>query len=143
MQAYFQRSLLILLLILFFLAQLSQAETTKMNVAQDIPLSGFFIDQTVSPLAQQFALSFSLQWHQYSASEKVNVVMKEEPSARWGSKIIITVDNYTVFSTVLNRRMKNLEFLTKSAGKSVLSSTLALLRKSNEYNNPDLAPDEI
>ncbi len=74
--------------------------------AQEIAISGFVVDRTISRFGKDFYQNFSVLWHEVpvSLTEGVNLVIKETVVPRSGTRLTIEIDHKIVYLTHFGRR---------------------------------------
>ena len=74
--------------------------------AQEIVISGFVVDRTISRFGKDFYQHFSVLWHEVpeSLTEGVNLVIKETVVPRSGTRLVIEIDHKIIYLTHFGRR---------------------------------------
>ena len=74
--------------------------------SQEITVSGFLVDRTISRFGKDFYQYFSVLWQEVpvSLTEDVNLVIKETVVPRSGTRLTIEIDNKIIYLTYFWRR---------------------------------------
>ncbi|MCK5604145.1 hypothetical protein KAR91_19815 [Candidatus Pacearchaeota archaeon] len=113
---------------IFYFASMILMVVTPVNANSnnnEIDLSGLVIDRTITLKGRQFYLAFSSSWSPSKKIDSYNIIIKEKPSARWGSKITIENQGKILYSTLLQRNgselKKQVQIATQSVNKQLFS----------------------
>ena len=74
--------------------------------SQEITVSGFLVDRTISRFGKDFYQYFSVLWQEVpvSLTEDANLVIKETVVPRSGTRLTIEIDNKIIYLTYFGRR---------------------------------------
>jgi len=113
----------------FLLIILSLIFLSNSLFAQEVILSGFVLDQTKTKVGRDFYESFAKVWEFPSGMEDKNIIINEMSDPRWGSMIIIYVEEVAVYSTMLKPRLEDIEEKVDEAVDAVLNYFVFLMRQ--------------
>lgn len=116
----------------FLLITLSLIFLSNSPFAQEAILSGFVLDQTKTKVGRDFYETFAKIWEFPSGMEDKNIIINEMSDPRWGSMIIIYVEDVAVYSTMLKPRLEDIEEKVDEAVDAVLNYFVFLMRQE-EY----------
>ncbi len=114
-------SIVILILSIIFLKNTIFANETS--------LSGFVLDQTKTRVGREFYEDFAKVWQFPPGMEDKNIIITEMTDPRWGSMIIIYVDEVAVYSTMLKPRLEDIEEKVDDAQDAVLNYFMFLIKQ--------------
>lgn len=109
------------LLLLVLLLLILQAKA----VAGDL-LQGLIIDRTVTQTGHEFYRSFNAEWQEQEGVQSYTLTIKELPSARWGSRLLVEAQGEVVFRTVLFPGARQIDERAKAAVPFVIEQLLLL-----------------
>ncbi len=107
------------LLLCCLLSPLQAEEQQSAQARSEAELSGLIIDNTISRFGHDFHryLSFQLQ----DAEELENdLVVRERPSARWGSLVWVEYGPRTVYRRFLQPNMTEIEAIAEDAARVII-----------------------
>ncbi|KQQ87022.1 CsgE family curli-type amyloid fiber assembly protein [Massilia sp. Leaf139] len=110
--------------------------------ARDL-FDGIVIDQTITRAGKDFYQLFSASWFDQPLAERYTVSVRELPSARFGSQIIVTFGNRRIYQGQIspnrNQNKRVSETAVEIAYKAVTEGEMQRLL----FKDPDLGQDEI
>jgi len=120
----------------------AQAQETATQAQSEAELSGLIIDNTVSRFGHDFHryLSFRLQ----DSSELENdLVVRERPSARWGSLVWVEYGPRTVYRRFLQPNMTEIETIADEAAQVILEDISRSKLQNLLQDTFDMDRDEL
>jgi len=114
--------------------------TTFSAKGDDIALSGFLVDRTISRFGRDFYQGFSQTWRDIpvSMTEGVNLVIKETVVPRSGTRLVIERDNKPIYMTHFGRRNTIVKRQVEQALHTVVND---IARINFNASNSDMAAD--
>lgn len=106
-------------------------------------LSGVAINQTITPVGQNFFRAFAAAWHDKDINSRVSVTVFERASARWGSLIWVEHSGRRVYQTVLHSGRGNGGNPGQDAAAIVYQNAMQYELEAKLFKDPDLAGDEL
>ncbi|EJM39163.1 Curli assembly protein CsgE [Pseudomonas sp. GM33] len=125
-----------------WLAALVLTLVTSFASAQDDEMLGFIIDDTISHIGHDFYYSFSERLRATSPMD-FNLVVRERPSARWGSLVTVEFQQRLVYRRFLPPNTVELKDEAYEAADQV---RMEIVRRKLEVllqDTTDLERDEI
>lgn len=110
--------------------------------ASEDELRGFIIDSTISHIGHEFYRYFSDRLRDTSALD-FNLVVRERPSARWGSLVWVEHENQTIYRSFLQPNTAELKPLAEQAADQI---TERIARQKIErllQDSTDIGKDEL
>jgi len=106
--------------------------------SEEIALSGFLVDRTISRFGRDFYQYFGVLWREMpiSMTEGVNLVIKETIVPRSGTRLVIEIDNQPIYMTQFGRRNTIVKHQVEQALYTVVDN---LVRINFNSQNDDLA----
>jgi len=98
-------------------------------LAQEVSLSGFVFDQTKTKVGRDFYEVFARAWEFPSGLEDKNIYITEMTDPRWGSMVIIYVEDSAVYSSMLKPRLEDIEGKVEEALDAVLNYFVYLMEQ--------------
>jgi len=129
-------------LIRHWLAALVLTLVTSFASAQDDEMLGFIIDDTISHIGHDFYYSFSERLRATSPMD-FNLVVRERPSARWGSLVTVEFQQRLVYRRFLPPNTVELKDEAYEAADQV---RMEIVRRKLEVllqDTTDLERDEL
>lgn len=111
-------------LFLFSQAVCAQADTEAFHIENE--LSGVVLDHTITRTGHEFADHLTRFRQSLYPGADYNLVVRERPSARWGSLLWITSNRKIVFKTFIHPSRANI----KKTARQAISSVDETLRKT-------------
>ncbi|AQZ95518.1 CsgE family curli-type amyloid fiber assembly protein [Halopseudomonas phragmitis] len=105
-------------------------------------IGGFIIDQSISHIGHQFYRYFAERIRDGGELE-FNLVIRERPSARWGSLIWVERDGRVLYHRMLAPNTAQLQLVAHDAADSVLELLLREDLESLLYDTFDMERDEL
>lgn len=130
------------LLLLCLLGPLQAEEQQSAQARSEAELSGLIIDNTISRFGHDFHryLSFQLQ----DAEELENdLVVRERPSARWGSLVWVEYGPRTVYRRFLQPNMTEIEAIAEDAARVILADISRSKLQNLLQDTFDMDRDEL
>lgn len=130
------------LLLCCLLAPLQAQEQQSAQARSEAELSGLIIDNTISRFGHDFHryLSFQLQ----DAEELENdLVVRERPSARWGSLVWVEYGPRTVYRRFLQPNMTEIEAIAEDAARVILDDISRSKLQNLLQDTFDMDRDEL
>ncbi len=130
------------LLLLCLLGPLQAQEQQSAQARSEAELSGLIIDNTISRFGHDFHryLSFQLQ----DAAELENdLVVRERPSARWGSLVWVEYGPRTVYRRFLQPNMTEIEAIAEDAARVILDDISRSKLQNLLQDTFDMDRDEL
>ncbi|MBX9753271.1 MAG: curli production assembly/transport protein CsgE [Pseudomonadaceae bacterium] len=124
---------------LYLLLALSGITTAQ---AVEDEMRGFIVDNTISRFGHDFYRYFSDRLRDTSALD-FNLVIRERPSARWGSLVWVEHENRTLFRSFLQPNASELKQLAEQAADQVQDSIAKQKIELFLQNSTDMAKDEL
>jgi curli production assembly/transport component CsgE len=118
------RYLLLIFIFLFFCNTLWSQETPAFY--------GFVLDKTKSKIGRDFYETFTSLWEFPQGTEYMNIVIDEHSDPRWGSQILIFVEDNLVYYTLLKPRAEDISEKAEEAIQAVFNYLMDYL-KSQKY----------
>lgn len=112
------------------------------KAAQD-PSSGVVLNQTVTVGGQDFFRHFSSAWRDSPLSERVIVVVREQPSARLGNLVWVEYSQKKVFQANLPPSREHIRKLGDDAASIVQEAVVNAEVEQATLVDIDLAKEEI
>lgn len=106
-------------------------------------ISGLVIDNTVTFIGRDFYHYFSRYWSNQGLMENYNLTVREQPTARYGSRVGVEWNRRIVFQVFLPPTRANIEASAKAAAQSIAQRFKAMEVQRLLFIDPDLAPDEF
>ena len=126
-------------LLLLALGSLAQAQQQAEREAE---LGGLIIDNTISRFGHDFHRYLSYQL-QDSDSLKADLVVRERPSARWGSLIWVEYGQTTVYRRFLQPNVAEIETIAEQAAQLILEEIERNKLRDLLQDTFDLERDEL
>ncbi len=130
------------LLLCCLLGPLQAEEQQSAQARSEAELSGLIIDNTISRFGHDFHryLSFQLQ----DAEELENdLVVRERPSARWGSLVWVEYGPRTVYRRFLQPNMTEIEAIAEDAARVILEDISRSKLQNLLQDTFDMDRDEL
>ncbi|GKX56222.1 curli assembly protein CsgE [Leminorella grimontii] len=106
----------------------------------EVEIPGLLTDHTVSSIGHGFYRSFSDKW---DVNFKGNITITERPSARWGSWIMIKIDQDLLYQTFLFPTRRDFEKNVQLAVNGVAEKLQRRQIDKALLNTGDLTSDEF
>ncbi len=128
------RTLLCLLLVL----PMAQARAGSV----DDELKGFIVDQTITHIGHQFYRHFCERLRDTSRLD-FNLVVRERPSARWGSLVWVEYEQRTVYRRFLSPNTAELQVVAYAAADEVKETVTRRRLEILLQDTTDMDRDEL
>jgi len=129
-------------LIRHWLAALVLTLVTSFASAQDDEMLGFIIDDTISHIGHDFYYSFSERLRATSPMD-FNLVVRERPSARWGSLVTVEFQQRLVYRRFLPPNTVELKDEAYEAADQVRMEIVRRKLEALLQDTTDLERDEL
>ncbi|MEB4674016.1 hypothetical protein MXL54_04410 [Enterobacteriaceae bacterium G50] len=106
--------------------------------AAELEIPGLIVTRAVTSVGQKFCRDFSELW----ADNKINLIIIERPSARWGSIMTIRYNQDIVFQTIVSPVMRNYDAVITQAVASVQEEIQKRIINQALLQTEDLSSDE-
>lgn len=110
--------------------------------ADEDELRGFIIDNTISRIGHEFYRYFSDRLRDTSALD-FNLVVRERPSARWGSLVWIEHENQTIYRRFLQPNTAELKPLAEQAADQIKDRIARQKIERLLQDSSDIGKDEL
>lgn len=107
------------------------------------PSSGVVLNQTITVGGQDFFRHFSAAWRDSPLSERVIVIVREQPSARLGNLVWVEYSRTKVFQTNLPPSREQIRKLGSEAAAVVQEAIVSTEVEQATLVDSDLAKEEI
>lgn len=108
----------------------------------DDELNGFIVDQTISHIGHRFYRYFSERLRDTSRLD-FNLVVRERPSARWGSLIWVEYEQRTVYRSFLAPNTAQLQTVAYAAADQVKETVIRRRLEILLQDTTDMERDEL
>lgn len=112
------------------------------RIVQD-PSSGVVLNQTVTVGGQDFFRHFSSAWRDSPLSERVAVIVREQPSARLGNIVWVEYRQKKVFQANLPPSREHIRKMGNEAASAVQEAIVSAEVEQATLVDIDLAKEEI
>lgn len=113
------------------------------SLFSDEKIKGIVVDQTITVVGQYFYKQFTVYWRDVAADIESNITIKERPSARWGSQVMVTANQDLVFRAFIPPARSNIDSTAKRAVDETVKRIKQLEFNNRMFLDPDMAVDEI
>jgi curli production assembly/transport component CsgE len=127
--------------VLFCLLLLLPASQARAGSPND-ELNGFIVDQTISHIGHQFYRYFSERLRDTSRLD-FNLVVRERPSARWGSLVWVEFEQRTVYRSFLAPNTAQLQAIAYAAADQVKETVTRRRLEILLQDTTDMERDEL
>jgi curli production assembly/transport component CsgE len=122
------------------------ALTAKAGAAQSLAaldlFEGIVINQTLTRAGQHFYALFSARWYDLPLAARYTISIREQPSARFGSQIIVQFGQRRIFQTLISPN-RSRPGLIETAVDTVYQAVTEGEMQRLLFKDPDLGLDEI
>ncbi|WP_256214682.1 curli production assembly/transport protein CsgE [Pseudomonas sp. RL] len=108
----------------------------------DDELNGFIVDHTISHIGHQFYRYFTERLRDTSRLD-FNLVVRERPSARWGSLIWVEYEQRTVYRSFLAPNTAQLQTVAYAAADQVKETVIRRRLEILLQDTTDMERDEL
>ena len=108
------------------------------------PYSGVVVNDTVTFIGQEFYRNFVASWREQQGVERFSVLVRERPSARWGSLVSVEYEHREIFRAFLSPGRR--DFVRQAgidAANLVYQRVVDFEVQRLLFRDPDMARDEI
>jgi curli production assembly/transport component CsgE len=119
----------------------SRTEDKSKNIREGI--NGLIIDNTMTVIGRDFYQYFSRYWVDQELSDDYNLTVREQPTARFGSRIVVEWNRLNLFQVFLPPTRSNIEISAKQAVQVISQRFKVIEIQKLLFVNPDLAPEEF
>jgi curli production assembly/transport component CsgE len=106
-------------------------------------INGLIIDNTVTVIGREFYHHFSRYWTEQGLLTDYNLTVREQPTARFGSRIEVEWNRMRLFQVFLPPTRSNIEVSARRAAQAIAQHFKMMEIQKLLFVNPDLAPDEF
>jgi curli production assembly/transport component CsgE len=106
-------------------------------------LRGIVTNQTLTPLGQEFYSRFNDFWREYPEFEEYSFVVAEKHSKRYGSQIVVTYRQQTLYTGNLPYRYGQIRAYSAEVADKVHTQIVGLSLRAAANRDPDIADDEF
>lgn len=100
-------------------------------------------NQTVTVAGQEFFRHFVFAWRERDMAERYAIVIRERPSARWGTRIWVEFAQKRVFEAALPRARSAIKTLSEHAAETAYQKVIDAEVERLLFRGADVGPDEI
>lgn len=125
----------------FALALIAAVAATP--AAADEPLAGVVLDQTVTVAGHAFYKSFCMFWHDKPLNQMFTIAIRELPSARRGSQVVVEHAGRVMFQSALPPARADVAPLSRQAVELSYDSVANAEVGRLLFSQDELAPDEF
>ena len=104
-------------------------------------LSGLLINGTRTHMGQDFYRRFCALWGDVKSGYPYNITIREIPDARWGSLVIVQINELQAYRKILGPRTLETEQEAKRAVAAARRYLLHLIRTNGNSDNDDMKGD--
>ncbi|MGH8389222.1 MAG: curli production assembly/transport protein CsgE [Pseudomonas sp.] len=126
----------------FCLALILVLSTSAVSAAEEDEMLGFIIDDTISHIGHDFYYSFSERLRATSPMD-FNLVVRERPSARWGSLVTVDFQQRTIYRRFLPPNTVELKDEAYDAADWVRGQIVQRKLEALLQDTTDLERDEL
>jgi curli production assembly/transport component CsgE len=126
-------------------ATLSQAEALKLILqkTREDTDSGVVMNQLVTVAGQDFYQHFMNAWRDKEGSERYTLVLRERPSARWGSEVWVEYGQAQIYRTRLPISRAAIRQLSEDAAESSFQAVQQADSRRRIAQDADIGIDEF
>jgi curli production assembly/transport component CsgE len=121
-----------LVFLFFFLCNPLWSQENEEKKAEEVikepTFYGFILDKTKSKIGRDFFENFSALWEFPPGTEHLNIVIDEQSDPRWGSQILIFVEDTLVYYTLLKPRLEDIDQKAEEAVQVVFNYLMDYLK---------------
>ena len=132
----------LMLLVLVSPVRAQQQAEQGEQAEREAQLSGLIIDNTITRFGHDFHRYLSYQL-QDSTALKADLVVRERPSARWGSLVWVEYGQTTVYRCFLQPNVAEIETIAEQAAQLVLEEIERNKLRSLLQDTFDMERDEL
>jgi curli production assembly/transport component CsgE len=121
-------------------ADLEDSKPKEQVVDQNPEYGGVVIDQTLTGLGRYFYVKFSAAWSERGNADAYVLAIKELPSSRGGTDVVMYSNEVPVLRTVLPRSYTAVSSLSEAAVEQVYSFLEQQRIQAALFVDTDLAP---
>ncbi len=115
-------------------------DSSKSNSQEVMPeYGGVVVDQTLTGLGRYFYVSFSQSWSEKEDIDSFVVAIKERPSQRGGTEVMISTDEVVVFRSFLPRSYSAVDDMIYTAVDAVYTKLTQMRVDAALFNSNELA----
>ena len=125
------RYILFILIILFFCSALWSQQTEEKKTEEKIKepaFYGFIFDKTKTKIGRDFYETFASLWEFPSGTEYMSITVDELSDPRWGTQILIFVEDNLVYYTLLTPRAEDIDEKTEEAVQRIFNYLMDYLK---------------
>lgn len=125
-----------------WICALTLALLASLSQADDDEMMGFIVDNCISHIGHDFYNAFSDRLRSTSRLD-FNLVVRERPSARWGSLIWVEYEQRVIYRRFLAPNTSQLEAIASEAADLVRAEIVQRKLQIQLQDNTDLGKDEL
>lgn len=123
-----------LILTLFYLYAFYIHSTSSFSYAESTMqdphmVTGYILDQTKTRLGREFYETFAQKWEFIPGLENYTILISEITDARWGSQILIFVEDNLIYVSALKPRLEDIDLKVEEAIDALLQYFIYLQEK--------------
>ena len=104
--------------------------------SDEVEIGGLLLDNTISRQGHDFYHQFSQLWQDIPKTQGINVQIIEQLVPRAGTRLMVNMNNRTIYATHMGRRQSSIK---KRVEQAVFILINAIARSDDNFNNPDMA----
>jgi len=108
---------------------------------EDPDISGLLINNTRTRIGQEFYRQFCAGWGEVHTRFSFNINIREIPDARWGSMLVVEINDRQAFRKILGPRTAEMEQEVEKAILAARSYLVHLIRTNGNLDTDDLKGD--
>ena len=110
----------------------------------EVEIGSLIINRTVTRFGQEFHRHFVSMWEAPRDIEDYNILIRERASARWGSMILIYVNDRLIYRNILGIRTQQMEEIVRKSVELTRGYLFRLsISKQMFENEQDIARDGL
>ncbi|MBL4910601.1 MAG: curli production assembly protein CsgE [Alteromonadaceae bacterium] len=109
---------------------------TPISHSEEVEIGGLLLDNTISRQGHDFYYQFSLLWQDIPKTQGINVQIIEQLVPRAGTRLMIKMNNITIYATHMGRRQSSIK---RRVEQAVFILINAIARSDDNFDNPDMA----
>jgi len=106
--------------------------------SEEVEIGGLLLDNTISRQGHNFYYQFSQLWQDIPKTQGINVQIIEQLVPRAGTRLMVNMNNRTIYVTHMGRRQSSIK---KRVEQAVFILINAIAQSDDNFNNPDMATD--
>lgn len=106
-------------------------------------IAGVVVDQTITRVGHDFYTGFLGRWRDLNPNDEHSLVVRERPSARWGSLMTVEAGFARVFQTFVYPGRIDPRSVGERAAAEVYDRVTRIDAESLLFTDPDMGKDEL